>query len=577
MEADSIAVLLLLPELRALIDSPDWEQEHLPRIKALAGRLGPVALDRLADALKTIAGIKITAFKKEAASSAATSVSAGPAGLPQIYFDARRYYKRAAAGYETLGREDIVLHLRVLGYAHPRGSDTPTPCEIVLHRIQTEHRVDYAGPLCGRPAGLWRENNMTVLATTSPRIIEPAEGDATPMLAFLASLFGRGRDPWFDRQLQTYMLWLKHARHALRNYQQSLPGQAVGLIGPQDCGKSLLQTITTSCLGGREADASLVIVRNSDFNAELWRAEHLRLGDEEIVEDSHTGIQTIKDRIKKLITADVYPLHQKYKDAQNFRPVWRVTLSGNDDDDSIRFFPLPIDNFSDKIIYLRCWVPLTEYHDGTPPARRAFFDGLINSLPAFLKLVDDLEISSEIHGARFGIVEFHHPHVVEAIEQASPIAYLGDYLLTVLHEIHKPIEGSAADIYAVLWERDGSRLSAIVPSPASLGWKLRRLSKFRVWRDMITSRIDRTGATRRHQTIWKITLPPKGSKKLGADRRTGGQGLLKQFRDLGKKYRAPNRVKWPKKVYFFLKEEIVCGKPVPPVRPSLEVGLNLLK
>jgi hypothetical protein len=110
-------------------------------------------------------------------------------------------------------------------------------------------------------------------------------------------------------------------------------------------------------------------------------------------------------------------------------------------------------------------------------------------------------------------VEFHHPYVVEAIEQASPIANLGDHLLTVLKETGKPIEGSASDIYAALWERDGSRLNAIVPSPASLGWKLRRLSKFRVWKDMITSRIDRTGPTRRHPTIWRIAFPSKDSKK----------------------------------------------------------------
>jgi hypothetical protein len=79
-----------------------------------------------------------------------------------------------------------------------------SPCEVALHRIQSENRVDYAGPLCGRPAGFWQEHDVRVLSTRGPSILDAANGDMSPMEQFLKSLFGDGRDSFFDDQFVTF-------------------------------------------------------------------------------------------------------------------------------------------------------------------------------------------------------------------------------------------------------------------------------------------------------------------------------------------------------------------------------------
>jgi hypothetical protein len=226
MDPDSLAVMLLGPELPTLKELPDWKTDHYPRLAALSSHLGPVALDALAREVKANFGTSTEAFKKEAARKKAereTPENEGATPTLDIYFDGQKYFRRSGGGYETLGREDMMLHLRSIGFPHKlAGFSELSPCEVALNRIQTANRIDYAGPFCGRPAGIYRENGLIVLATQGPTIIEPKEGDAAPLLNFFNSLFGDRIDPFFERQVATFMLWLRQGRLALRNYSSIL-------------------------------------------------------------------------------------------------------------------------------------------------------------------------------------------------------------------------------------------------------------------------------------------------------------------------------------------------------------------
>jgi hypothetical protein len=223
----------------------------------------------------------------------------------------------------------------------------------------------------------------------------------------------------------------------------------LGLIGPRDCGKSLCQGCITLFLGGREADASLWLVRGNDFNSDLWGAEHLRLGDEELSED-HRERHGLRERLKKVATADVYPLHAKYRDAKSFRPIWRASLSANDDSRSIALLPLPTDSFTDKIIYLRCYKPVTPYHDGSAQASKAFYGRLIESIPAFLQKLEGIEFPAAFRDSRFFIKEFHHPYITSLVEKNSSIGPISELLLRFLSDHDGKFSGTATEIYAAL-------------------------------------------------------------------------------------------------------------------------------
>ena len=123
------------------------------------------------------------------------------------------YFRPYQGGFERLSREDAALDLRKMGFRHRLAAGCElTPCEAALHRLQKEHRVDYAGPLCGRPVGFWQEGGTRVLCTQGPTIIDAKEGDASPMEALLCSLLGKGGDLYFDIQLFTLVGWIFRAR-----------------------------------------------------------------------------------------------------------------------------------------------------------------------------------------------------------------------------------------------------------------------------------------------------------------------------------------------------------------------------
>src|SRR4029077_2928551 len=162
-----------------------------------------------------------------------------------------------------------------------------------------------------------------------------------------------------------------------------------------DCGKSLLQSLITIMLGGRQVDPSGFLVRGSDFNGEVWTGEHLRLGDEELAEDNRDR-HGLQDRLKKAVVADLYPLHAKYRDAKNFRPIWRLTISGKDDGNALPVLPPPTGSFADKIIYLKCYSPEKPYHDGTEQAGKEFWHRLVGAIPAFLRDLENTPIPDQL-------------------------------------------------------------------------------------------------------------------------------------------------------------------------------------
>ena len=509
-EASTIAAELLTLALPAIGELPDWRKRWLPKIVVLVGRLAPIDLDDVARALKEQFGINAGALKEQAAQVARKQAQLPEATktLPEIYFtDDGRYYRRNAtySGFESIGREDVMLHLRENGWPHRLAKMVETtPCEDMLHRMQMMNRVNYAGPFCGRPPGKWKETDVTILATRGPTIIEGKQGDAEMMVKFWESLLGKGHDPFFEEQYKTLLGWLKHGRVALRNYLQHLPGQLLALIGPAGCGKSLGQSFVTFSLGGRQVDPSGYLVKGSAFNSEMWGAEHLRLGDEELIEDGRGGIHKLRERLKKVVVADEYPFHAKYVNGRSARPIWRTTLSANDDSESIGVLPPPSASFSDKVSYLRCYAPAKPYHDGSDEARREYWRRMMEALPAFLYIVDNFEVPEKMRSSRFYVGEFHHPEVIEMIERASPVYAVAEVLTSLAKRNGALLEGTATELF----HRCQELLVGHTSSAPHLGHQLQRLKYQQAWKGCITSTDNRIGPNRQLQIIWKINAPP---------------------------------------------------------------------
>jgi hypothetical protein len=76
-----------------------------------------------------------------------------------------------------------------------------------------QRRVDYAGPLCGRPVGFWQEGGTRVLCTQGPDIIDAKQGEATV-----------GRFSPVERQvLHAALRQMEEKRETLRNLPSQEP------------------------------------------------------------------------------------------------------------------------------------------------------------------------------------------------------------------------------------------------------------------------------------------------------------------------------------------------------------------
>lgn len=505
----SLALKLLLPVMAEVAAEYD---QHESRLLKLAKCLDPVSLDRLAKSVKEHIGIGIVAFRKavDAFSFQGESVEKE---LPKLFFDGDKYFRASLdkLSFESIIRADAFLEIKHLGFSDRQNDDGLSSAEKAIHKIQTEGRVHYAGPLCGRPTGLHKEGDIQILATHGPRMIEGKEGDPTAINMFLAGLFGHGVNPFFREQMIFFVGWLKHFRQALRRYDQHLPGQALALVGDRDSGKSLFQTLITLMSGGRAADASLCLLGRSDFNSELWKAEHLFLDDDKLG-DTGKESHAVRDRLKKITVANLYNLHGKNRDAVGFRPIWRTTISANMDDESVNVLPPPDDSFGDKISYLKCYPPAEPFHDGTDEGRAAFWQSLVDAIPAFLYKVDTLEPSEEFRSSRFFVREFHHPDILEAIfanAQESPLAEFIDEWI----EADGTQEGTASELLRDLTEwSDISRVRMFTQSVRHFGFQLGRIAKLPHWKGRINKDPVRIGGrtVNRKVNSWQI-LPQNPS------------------------------------------------------------------
>jgi hypothetical protein len=513
----ALAVRLLRREAAALSrldgDSRDKARERIVRLGAAlhgdplyASDVEQIAAESLAMGKCVFrAAVKARAveFKRAAAEDA-------DAQNP-LYFDGTHYWRREADdAYGKLCREDARLHFNEAGLSKV---GDPSPCDVALHALQIRNRVDYAGPLCGRPAGLHHENGLRVLATRGPKWIEGMAGECPTINALIANLLGHAAgDEHAATQCALFVSWLKLAREAMRHPAEHRPGPVLALVGPADCGKSLAQSmLITPALGGRCADPGLFLTGKTDFNADLWGAEHLALGDKALdVEGAQRS--TLRNELKRAVSECTYPLHGKCRDGLTFRPIWRISLSANSDPESASNLPALDGEFADKIIYLRAYGPPSPFFDvEAPGAREAFARRLREELPAFLHAVDAFEIPAALRKARFGVREWHHPDVLELLNEGDPLRPIAEVLekwIATWPAEETARELPTGELYQALDEANDNTLSRlrISTGPNHLGHQLAKLLTADEWIGRLERSTRRVGGreVNRSQACWRI-------------------------------------------------------------------------
>jgi len=384
----------------------------------------------------------------------AAEVQAEAWELPfQVYYHAthRRYLIRNGKGRWL--EKDARQFRRQLKL---EGCD-PDRLDGVIQDVEDHLDIDYAGLLAGRKEGFYEENGIRMLVTSSPEYIDPVPGAWPTLRALMEGMLVNNEPEHGEAQWQTFLGWLRGSVVGCRE-GTGHQAQVLAIAGPAGAGKSLFQHLFTHMVGGRAAKPFGFMSGSTQFNAELFGAEHMMLEDE-CADDSSRARKRIAATLKQFtVSTRLQPLHAKGKTQINVSPWWRVTASLNDTPDALQVLPPMEPGIEDKIILLRASKSAMPMPTGTDAEREAFQKRLVGELPGFLHwLIHEHRVPQSFSDDRFQVRTWQHPELTEKLKtlskQSRLLALIDASFPSSLTEERKPWTGTARDLCAYLLEK----------------------------------------------------------------------------------------------------------------------------
>jgi Family of unknown function (DUF5906) len=361
-----------------------------------------------------IKGLKTKANRKAKFSTNGTEV----ASLPEIYYygATREYWAKGKQGnWLPGGVEDVRRRLKKAGLStsNPEGRDGRRLSDIdeAILFIQDQKEVQWVGSLAGYKSGVYEMGGNRILVRSSPNLIQPNAGDFTMLDGLLVNALGDEQKSYFDG-------WLRIAVKALYAYSPRV-GQALVLVGKRDSGKSLVQNLISLILGGRSADPYRYMSKGSEFNGDLFGAEHLMVEDK-MVDNSFKARQKFGSQIKEIAATEHHSAHAKRKDAIDLTPFWRLTISANDEPEKLLILPPMDDDLIDKIIILKFDKHPMPMPTANGAERKAFWSALMQELPYYIFYLLNSQVPSELVSDRYGVTHYHHPEIMDQLYQLTP-------------------------------------------------------------------------------------------------------------------------------------------------------------
>ncbi|WPJ95647.1 hypothetical protein SH580_19705 [Coraliomargarita algicola] len=408
------------------------------------------------------------------------------------------YIPNKRGEWVVLTRADMVLELKAQGLRNSLSEDEVksgkrlSECEAAILEIKKNQVLDYCGLLAGYKAGFYRLNGRKVLVTHSQdmgtecaaavcwnedRLTAFADGldcgdsaigskwvddlrelnietlesehkDAArfPILwRFFNNLFNR--DDYDQRHLVWGIMQDTYTALVRGCSENSLPSQAPALFiaGEPSAGKTLLSEIMRVIYGGRRGFPYEYLTGTTNFNEELFEATLMLIDDEADKTDIRSR-HNLSQKLKQFTVGAGNRLHGKGAKALESAPLWRVLMLCNTDEDSLRVLP-PIDMCGDKFVLLKAHgesVPLTT---DSPLKKRMLWSAIVEELPFFKHWLRNVyELPKEWGPThRFPVKPWHHPGIVDIIEDVAPWRETWDLLCNTLMR-HGMIEFNGVEL-----------------------------------------------------------------------------------------------------------------------------------
>jgi len=392
-----------------------------------------------------------------------------------FYPPSEKYYVQDEFGeYVPYTKTTLKLILKSWGIrSRAHDDELLSPIDALIADVSYAKSVAYAGRLAGIKTGCYIMNGKRVLVTSDPVIIE-AKAGAWPMIESISNqLFNGGK---IDQRPYIYG-WLKMGRKAVLE-AFPMPGQALVLAGPRNAGKNLFQDIITEMLGGRAEKPYRYMVGKSEFNGDLFGAEHLCIADEVPFYDMPSR-RVFGSKIKDICVNSLQSCHGKHKEALTLYPIWRLSISVNDEAENLVMLPPLEDSIEDKIMLLKVEQAVMPMKSDSPRCRVEFWDGIRAEIPSFAKFIEEYVIPEELQESRFGIKAFQHPDLVEILKEMTHETRLMALMEIIVIPENGTWKGTLEELETALLEDSTFKrqIEKLLYYPTALLTYLRRLQK----------------------------------------------------------------------------------------------------
>ena len=387
------------------------------------------------------------------------------------------YLQNDGEHYTPYNKANLRLILRNWGIRSRAIDDEVTsPIDSFMSDCLLSKIVDYAGPLAGYKQGCYQFNERRILVTNNPHIIEADSNVGFPMIRNIIDQMFNGED--IDQRLYIYG-WLKIGRECLLK-SNPIPGHALVLAGPRNAGKNLIQDLTTKIMGGRDAKPYRYMIGKSEFNSNLFQAEHLMIADESPFYDLQSR-RIFGSKIKDFCVNSTQNCHGKHKEALTLNPLWRLSISVNEESENLLMLPPLEDSIEDKILLLKVSKAQMPMESNSPQKQKNFWNALCAELPGFVHFLDNYEIPEKYKDSRFGLEAFQHPALVEALKKMSHENRLLELMEIIVVPENGTWKGTQQDLELALYEDSTYKrqIERLLYYTNALQTYLRRLAKAR--------------------------------------------------------------------------------------------------
>jgi hypothetical protein len=419
------------------------------------------------------------------------------------------YFLHDNSGWGPVSDGRVKLILEKDYHIRDNDEEDPGAASRFLRGIMKKRLVVDVVQIAGYNAGIHLDaQNRPFLVSDSTVLIEPVKGSWDLIRNIINGLLG-------EEQAQYFHAWMHWGLRAIRE-QNFAPGHYLIIMGPSNCGKTLLQEkIISPLFGCVPTDVLKYATGQTPFNSDVMQSFHLMISDG-LALKGHQQRKEHTEIVKRLISNSVQRIEGKYQHAVH--APFNCRLSNTLNESAIESLPLLEKGMIEKALLFKAFAhphlptkdfPKLEFEEQIRVERSAY----AYHLEKEFTIPDSIRESAE----RLGFRNYLNPEIMSMFQEDSREERLAEIFRVAFPvswdpKSFPPRDDSKEDTLGNIWEsltKDEfvrERFKKLVPSEGAFKFIIQPLLEATIRGAPIRN----VAVTKRKSgdTLFKITVKP---------------------------------------------------------------------